>query len=368
MGQGVRTYQEQSQTVQAFNQKLIVPLQKGMIIREHIIRWSGQFTVAAGDNLLASQGKGDEWSVFDRIDLVANGSDVIRSLSGTALRMWQRFKYQTMPRTSPFLGNGVANPAFDSVCILPLWMFGPGPMYNSMDSALDARQMSDLRLEFSIGSGANLNSAGAGASGFTAPGQLDIWTRASFGVKGPFSGSQVFPLQSPVIAAGAGTFDFLLPVTGVYKAIMMNYATTAAPTAADVPTTQIGTNAQLLTNTGISRIQLMSGTNTFVDIHPRAQQDWDQMRRGRNRERVIATAGAATLNGGQPIFQNLGRTALLLEDAWTYLDLVDDGMLSEAIDTVGASEMRLRLTFGGNNAGGIVQLWPEILYPVRAGS
>src|SRR5712672_1154051 len=98
-------------------------LSRGMILRELHLRLTGQLTVAGASNTAAATLRGDEWAVVKRIDVIANNTDVVKSISGNA-QWWQNFfHYEKRPRITGVIGDGATlNPTFDSVIIIPFWM------------------------------------------------------------------------------------------------------------------------------------------------------------------------------------------------------------------------------------------------------
>ncbi len=325
MGQQVRQRRQGTINVSAFGAKYTQTLSRGYWLREIVLKWSGSLTAAAGANAAATLGKGDEWSLLSRIDLVANGTDVIRSFSGLGLRMLNRFLYGQLPRLSTAVGDGNANPTFLSYLIIPVWM----PMsVKPMDTALDTRKLSDLRLEVTIAPASDYNSA---ASPTVIAASLDVNTIESFGVDGDVSDCKIYTLQSNLLAATGNNQQISLPVTCLYRGVLVNFATGGGVTYADQAADKI------------TRVAFKSGTTVFRDYDWATVREWQNMRTNHWKQ-LIATGGAATITGGQT---NTSKSTLHNEDAWAFLDFVQDGYLGEGIDALGLSEFYMEVDTSG---------------------
>lgn len=342
MGQQTRVRKQQSIPLTSFGAKSVVQLGKGMQYREIMLRLSGALTFTlAAQNAAADIGRGDEWSLIQRIDLIANGADVIRSFSGSQLRMINRLVYGTVPRLSATLGDGTtAAPTFDSTLTIPLWMF---QCIRPVDTLLDSSKLADLRLEITTNTAAGFSKNATPPTAVNAT--LDVHSYESFGLEGNFSDTRIYQIQDTVPAANAAR-QILLPTTALYRGFFINTAAGSADTSADAPSS--------LTN-----IKLQSGTQVFRDIPARVLRDWQRQRVGFAQELVQTTAGAAAVNGNKLA---CGKSTLLDEDAWLWFDLCQDGYLTEGIDTVGLSELVMELNIA---AACTVTVIPVQVFPVR---
>ena len=189
MGQQVRRRKQGNIRYQA-KSKESISLSRGMIFRELYLKLTGSVTPASGaENTQALTLIGDEWGVVKRIDLIANNTDVLRSISGNQLWWLNYFLYGVPPDVTPALGDGAtAEVPFVSHLILPLWM--PRSL-RPMDTALDARELSDLKVEISWGAFTDIQAA---ASAFTIDPVLEVHSLESFGAKGPFSQWRVYAI------------------------------------------------------------------------------------------------------------------------------------------------------------------------------
>lgn len=346
MGQQPRMRRQTSLTLNAFSTKTTFTLGKGMLYRELILRLNGSFTYAAGaNNAAATLARGDEWSLIERVDIIVNGSDTIRTFTGTQLKMMNRLLYGTTPRSSLTLGDGAtAAPTFDSVCVIPFWM----PLsVKPIDTALDSSVLSDLRIEVTTASSANINTAN-GPTAVSAT--LDVESYESFGLQGEFTDFRIWQIQNTAAAANTN-LQVQLPVGPVYRGFLVNFANGAGQSATDL----FGAN-------GITNVQIQSGTTIFRDAPFPLIRDWQRQRLGWGRDVVQNVAASPRLTNTNAPYMNLGKSDLLVEDAWAFIDLCQDGYMSEGIDTNGFSELNLIFNIPG---AGTVTVLPLALYPPR---
>lgn len=299
-----------------------------MVYRELYITLTGQLTLTAVNNTAANLLKGDEWAVVKRIEVIANNTDVLKSISGEELWWHNHFWYGNRPQVTPALGdNTVANPSFESLLILPLWM--PRAI-KAVDTALDSRELSDLKLEVTWGTHTDIN---ASATGFTTDPQIDFQSLEMFQVRGPFSQWRMFRITRNLTSVN-NQEQFLLPVGDIYRSFLINTFSGATP--AD--------SAAILNN-----FKLKSGTTIYADLDHEVLQRMTRQRLG--------------LEDGV-----VQRSSASLREGWYYYDHVTDGYNSEAIDTIGFSEFELELDIasGGPDTG--IVIIPSQLIPVRGQS
>jgi hypothetical protein len=352
MAQSVRMRRQASLTLNQPGQKQVQTLSKGMLLRELVLRLNGTVTKAGtgasftGPNL----GKGDEWSWLDRVELIVNGTDAIRSLRGSQLVALNKFLYGSYPRVSRMnLGNNTAGD-YDSTLIIPLWM--PNSL-RPMDTVLDTSKLSDIRVEVTTNTLAGFSDAGVNGVASLAA-NLDICTLESFGVEGKFSGSRIYPITANVPGANAA-FQMQLPVTSLYRGFLINAATTSA-------TPDRGAD---LAN-AITNVRLVSGTQVYRDIPFSVLRDWQRLRTNGVRQEIQNTAGQPFLTSltTQPSYLNGRASDNFIEDGWAWMDLVHDGYLMEGIDTLGLSELFLEFNV---NAACTLTVIPFQVFPNRNG-
>jgi len=332
MGQQVR-YRKHTNVQFSTNNKITEDLSRGMIIRELYLNLTGAATVAGAAALPANVQRGDEWGCVKRIDIVANGTDVIRSISGNALRWLNLFQYGRFPRVTPALIDGAtANGAFDSTLLIPFWM---PKAVRPIDTALDSRELSDLTIEITWGTFTDINSA---ASAWTTEPQIDVYALESFGVKGPFSQSRVYTLEQEITATNA-RFQTRLQVGPMYRGFLIN------TTDADVDQGDI-----------LNNLKLQSGTTVFADLSEAVLKEIALQRMAIQR----------SFNG--LVYDDLSGGDNNSIEGWYFLDLVTDGFMSEAIDSLGFSELEFEsdVTVGGGTTK--LNIYPIQVIPVRGGA
>lgn len=314
------------------NNKVTEQLSRGMVYRELYIRLQGKPTVTGANNTQAKTKRGDEWSIIKRIDLVANNTDVIRSISGVGLYWLNYFLYGKGSLQNATLGDGsTANPAIDSHLILPLWSIGT---IRPMDTALDARQLSDLKIEITWGTYTDLN---GDATAWTTEPTVEINSLESFNVKGPFSQWRIYTIEKAITASNE-QFQIQLPVGPMYRGFMMNF------TDADVDDVAI-----------LNNFKLKSGSTVYADIPAEVLQDVARIRGPFNQG----------YDHNDDALDEIQRSDSSAFGGWYFYDHVSDGYLSEAIDTLGFSEFELELDVTVGSGTTKAFIWPLQIYPVR---
>lgn len=311
------------------NNKIDKSLSRGMIYRELHLRLTCQPTLTAGNNVYANILGGDEWAVVKRIQIIANGTDVIKSISGRTLK-WLNFMWHAhTPRNSVALGAGGANPSCASSLILPFWM--PRSI-RPMDTALDSRQLSDLKIEITWGTYTDI---AASASAWTTEPSMEVYSLECFGVNGPFATWRLFEIEKEITATNS-QFQVQLPVGPVYRGFYMR-TTDAAADANDI----------------LNNFKWKSGTTIFADQSAAVLFEDSMMSMSLHQD-----------------FSGTAYTDQMIGDAndltgQYFYDHVTDGYLSEAIDTAGFSEHELELdvTVGAGTTKIVVV--PSQIIPVR---
>ena len=323
------------------SRKIVDKLGRGMILREMCLRLTGSTTYAAGaNNVVATLNRGDEWGLLNEIKIVANGADPIRTFSGHHLRALNRFWFGSYPRMSTTLGDGAtAAPTFDSSLIIPFWQ--PNSSY-PLDTALDTRKVGDLRVELTTAAQSDINSAN-GPTSMSAT--VQIGTFESFGIDLDATDWNVYP-QYATVAAANPKFTVDIPVTAAYRGFLINAAAGASATSADAAS-------------AINNIKIKSGTTTFFDLPGAMWRDWSRQRRGISRDLVQQVAATAPVTGA---YLNGTRSSNFNEDAWYWVDLVQDGYMREAIDSLGFSELQLEFDIA---SACTLTIFPQQLFPIR---
>jgi len=332
MSQQVRRRKEGSVSYSANNQES-EDLGRGVVYRELALRLTGQPTIAATKNTTAKTKRGDEWSVIRRIRLMSNGTDVIKSISGDRL-WWLNYFMMGRPKVTPAIGDGsTANPSFDSVLVLPLWM--PGGV-KPIDTALDSRELSSLEVEIEWGDETSIN---GDATGWTTEPKVEIFTLESFNVSGPFSQWRVFEIEKEITADNP-EFEIELPVGKMYRGFL-------------IETTDGGQDQGDILN----NFKMVSGSTVFADVH--AQDDvLQQWERIRGNTHPAYDDGAGAIN-------DLRRSDNSQAEGLYYYDHVTDGYMTESIDTLGFSEFKLSCDVSVGTGTTKITVVPLQIIPIR---
>jgi len=307
-------------------------LSRGMVYRELYLRLTGAATVAGAANIPANIQRGDEWGVVKKIELIANNTDVLRSFSGNALWWLNYFLYGPPPHVTELFGDGAtANPAFDSTLILPCWI--PRAL-RPMDTALDARELSDLKVQITWGTFTDINSTG---SAWTTEPVLQVHSLECFNVGGPFSQWRVYTLEQEITATNP-QFQIILPVGPVYRGFMLNF-------------TDAGADAGAILN----NFKVKAGTTIYADIP----------------DEILRQIHSRRVNVDRPydpvtfLYDDLRVGDDNDFDGWYWFDHITDGYLTEGIDTLGFSEFELELDVTVGVGTTKVHIYPLQLIPVR---
>lgn len=303
-------------------------LNRGMQFRAVELRLTCAPTLTNANNTAAKTLRGDEWAVVKKIEIMANGTDVVKTISGPELRWLNAIYNGVMPNVTSTLADGAtANPSCDSTLIIPFMM--PRSI-RPIDTLMDSSVMSNLEIAVTWGTYTDIN---ASATGWTTQPTLEVNSKESFGQEGSkFSNWRLFSITKDISATNS-QFQIDLPVNAMYRGFSM-----------------IFTDANVESAAILNNFRWKSGTNVFADVSgPILNAEWTA-NIGLDRNRAAST------------FKS---TSSVLGGVYHY-DHVDDGYLSEAIDTLGYSEHHLELdvTVGGGATQVIVIPWQII--PVRS--
>ncbi len=320
-------------------------LSLGQHYRELHFRLAGNVLSGAGTNAYFSTASnlkyGDEWNYLQKIELVVNSNQVIRSITGPELFALNAFLYgRTTNPSSSFVGSNLTSSAFDSTLILPFWDF----RYKSpLDTLLNSGALSDMRVNLTWGNPDSASYNVTGNSFGTAP-AVTISSFESYGLKvagmdPKFSVWKWFRMVNPSGTPNINSeYTIKLPLSDIYRGIWIHTESSTA-----------GTDLESC----ISRVKLTSGPTSFVDIDAQTLREVDGLRQGRKFPMWDSTR----------VKMPLGASSNFKYGAWTYLDLCTDGYLSEGIDTLDMSELNLVLNITAN-IGNLIII-PDTIIPVR---
>lgn len=310
------------------NNKVSEPLGRGYIYRELYLELTA--TLDDPTNAYAAVGLGDEWACVKKVDIVANGTDVIKSISGPMLRWLNFFWYGRFPTVSPALGAGSGDPELRSTLILPFWM--PRSV-RPIDTALDSRRLSDLKIEITWGDYDDVN--GTTATGWITEPTLRVDSLESYGIDGPFANWRLWEIEK-TITATTSEYQVQLPVGGMYRGFFMRT-----------------TDAGVMQGDILNNFKWRSGTNVFADVDSAIMRDVEMLRRGEQRS-YSGTAYDDLAQANNESFEGI----------YAY-DHVTDGMLTEAVDTAGFSEHELSLDVAVGGGTTKILILPSQVIPVR---
>lgn len=307
------------------NNKETENLSRGMVLREVGVRVRGQMSITAENNTAAKTKKGNELALIRRLDIIGNNTDVIKSIKGVDLYWMNLMLLGGTPDYSEEIADGeTLNPSFDTYLKIPVWM--PRSL-RPIDTALDARLLSDLKVEVTWG---NAQSVNEDATGFETNPTAEISSLESFNVQGPFSQWRVYPIEKSIDQSNE-QFQIEIPVNYMYRGFMLNFTSDGAD------------DGSILRN-----FKWKSGTTVFADISAKELHDEYLRRNNINTQQVFMPGAANDLAG------------------YYMYDHVTDGYLSESVDALGFSELTLELdVVAGTNSK--VTVYPMQIIPVRGG-
>lgn len=316
------------------NSPVEIDLPRGMTYKELYLKLSGAPTLTAANNTAAKTLQGDEWAVVTRIDIIANGVDTIRSFSGNELWWLNYFLYRQSPFVTPGIGDtSTANPTFYSVLNLPFWSVGT---VRPIDTLLDARILSDLKLRITWGQYTSIN---ADASAWTTEPTIKVYSLESMLAEGPFSKWNLYKIRKEITSTNS-QFEIQLKVGPVYRGFLLNF-----------------TDAGADDGTILNNFKWIAGTTTFADLTEEVLRQGHHIRHGY--PRILDSVGHAYLNLRRGTTYNsvLG---------WYYYEHCPDGYLSEGVDTLGFSEHKLELDVTVGAGTTYCHVIPMEYIPLRA--
>ncbi|HYU02104.1 MAG TPA: hypothetical protein VEK85_17170 [Gemmatimonadales bacterium] len=301
---------EQATVTYTANQKVAQKLGKGSWLRYMALRLRGAPTLAAASNTNALTKPGDEWAVVVRVDIILGGETVF-SMSGEELRMWNRIWYRVNPRGTVVIGDATtANPSFDSVLLIP---FATPGLARPQDTALDATDADDFRIEVTWGDHTSINGS---ASAMTTAPTLVVATKEAYGNTGYWVDRLM--TRNDNTATGANSdLRVDLPIGNYkYPAFLIHVE--------DASGNDLAAN--------VNRIKLKSGPRTFIDIDGETAQQAQMLVDNVEQDQYPTSAGAL-------FYDDSARSSNSNARSWYYIPYSDDGYLTEALDARGLSDL-----------------------------
>lgn len=311
---------------------------RGMLIRELYLELRGALTAATGNAINdANILPGDEWAIVREIRIIANSTQVLRKFSGEQLRMLNLFYYGNNLRASP-LCAGVAAEAtltFRSSLRLPFWNVGA---HTPIDSLLDTRFMSSLRIEVDWGTIASITSA---TSASIASVSLNLGVSEQDG-DGKFAATRVYPILETAVAVNESK-RIQLPVESMYRGLIINTkeSDSGYPDAASA-------------GTFLKNIRIQSGPTIIFDMPGSQVRDIGLQRA------VVPTYHD---DAGNAIDESPFASSGSFLNSWYFIDFLQDMYATELPDAVGLSEFVLEL-----NVETLIDrltILPLLFYPTR---
>jgi len=304
-------------------------LSRGMVYRELQLTLAGQLTATTANNVYANVLRGDEWACVKKIEVIANGTQTIKSLSGPSLRWLNYFWFGALPEISPLLGAGGANPTFESTLILPFWM--PRAV-RPIDTCLDSRILSDLKIEVTWGDYTDIN---ASATGFTTDPSLRVDSLEAFGIDGQFAMWRLWEIEKSITADNT-QFQVQMPVGGMFRGFHI-----------------ITTDAGVEQGDILNNFTWKSGTTIFADMKDNVLRSTMAARYGLSHDHNGVAYEDVFIGDNNAYVGNY------------HYDHVTDGMLTEAIDTAGFSEHELSLDVSVGAGATKAIIIPSQVIPIR---
>jgi hypothetical protein len=337
---GFRTLKMQPITYNA-NGVFPVNINQAGNLCELVLNLNGSLTIGTPgtNNIRANIGRGDEWAVIQRLDLIANGQEVIQSYTGPQLVETARRDYAVHPRRNIKLGDTYSGTvAFESVLPLPIWT--PGAK-RPIDTALQTGKFQTLRAQVQWADA----SAIASASG-------SFGTNPQLNLTGLYNTDEFVPpylkkvFRTTLSPTGSQTNARVdLPVGPAYHRLLVNITSSGSDDS-----------------TKLNNVRLVSGSTVFWDSDdfsmrevarfrsetPNSHEDITALTTtavagtvdGALQDETASYAEAATENNIIEITEKIQQISRVHRssksdlNAWYDLNLAPDGSLEQAIQTV----------------------------------
>lgn len=270
--------------------------------------------------VLYTGGLGSALKLIKRVELVANGRDTIKSISGDAIGMKNMFLFGSKPVLTE-IGLTVAEWPFGGIIKLPLAM--PRSI-REIDTLLNSGILSTLELRITYGATADMMSTEATAYTIT---QADVEVHLDETIRldgkdEPYSAYKELYIEKDVAAASA-EFQILLPVGNRYRGFLIEAESDGE-----------------MVNSIINKVTIKSGTDVF------RSKAFD----------VIQGQNAIDYDLEDQTFVGYG-----------YVDFCPEGRLVDALNASGLSSLEMILDVAHPGTTDKVRIYPcEIVPPMPA--
>lgn len=291
-------------------------LKLGFVYRELYFRLHGTVNVTAAGT--ANSAPMNPESIIKRLAVIMDGNNTLRVTDGPALRELTRTYYGTYGHHSVVDPTSVAQQSFDSYLVLPIWM--PHSL-RPIDTALDSSPLSNFTYEISWGDISDI--VGDATAAWVTEPQIECRSLESFGVSPPGDQWRSYSISQPIAAANT-QMQIPLTIGNMVRAFQIrtlanNGAGVAAPA-----------------RSVLNNLKLISGSETYFDL-----DEYDLANLGTIRKNVDS-----------------------IDTGYYYVDMVTDGYMTEALDSLGFSELYLEADVNAP-AGARIDVWPQEFVPVR---
>jgi len=308
---------------------------------------------AANNSRAATQG-GNIWGIIKRVQVIADGNNVLIDMSARDLWWYNRRFFGCVPPL-PFSGTASAasgtgfgnigtNPSGFASLVLP-FVRDLRSSFNPDDTTLDSRRLNTLQLRIDWGTLADITtSASASAPVVTCNfNTLGAERRATTVADEPIRSLAQRITLSKTFSATGNNQDFDLPTGYIYTGFCVNQRNTSA---AD-------------TTSGIGAMRLLAGNTQIFDYAWNRARQLGEMYYGINAP-IFTSAAAAPLALEPDYLQNNYKDTSF---AWSYLPTSFLGRLSESPDTFSYGDFKLR--FDILTANTVVTVLCDQVTPVR---
>lgn len=291
------------------------------LYRSIILNLEGSLTIStAGSPVLKTGGLGSALKMIDRVELIANGRDTLKSLSADAIGMKNMFLFGTRPVLVE-TGISAATHPFGGVIKLPLVM--PRSI-REIDTLLNSGKLSTLELRVTYGADDAMFSTAPTTYTIDAA-DVEVHIDESIRLDGkdePYSAYKELYIEKDVTAAST-EFQILLPVGNRYRGFLIEAESDAN-----------------MVNTIVNTVQIKSGTDVFF----KKQMD--------------------VLQGQNAIDYDLEAQTFV---GYGYVDFCPEGRLIDALDASRLSSLEMILDVAHPGTTDKVRIYPcEIVPPMPA--
>lgn len=289
------------------------------LYRSIILNLEGTLTITtAGSPVLKTGGLGTALKPIARVELVANGRDTLKSLSGDAIGMKNMFLFGTKPVLTETGLSAAAHP-FGGIIKLPLAM--PRSV-REIDTLLNSGKLSTLELRITYGAVGCMFSTAPTTYAMTKA-DVEVHVDEAIRLDGkdePYSAYKELYIEKDVAAAST-EFQILLPVGNKYRGFLLE--------------AESDTN---MVNTIITRVTIKSGTDVFFSKY------------------------MDVIQGQNAIDYDLEAQTFV---GYGYVDFCPEGRMVDALDATSLSSLEMILEVAHPGTTDKVRVYPcEIVPPM----